>query len=132
MMSIKTYEEYMKKVGDRYGLFKLLNEELSINTASYPGSYIDITPSFFFSTTYYIDTDKKAKKFFENKEEILKYIDKNKTYEQRTDLRFFSEDYRKNFDDIADSSDLMISLYAGFISKYCKDLLKKKWSASCK
>ncbi len=125
MMSIKTYEEYIQKMGDRYGLFKLLNEEFSIKTASYPGSYIDITPSMFFSTSYYIDTDKKAKKFFANKKEIIKYIEENKTYDETANLRFFSEDYRKKFDDIIDSSDLMISLYAGFISKYCKDLLKK-------
>ncbi len=125
MMSIKTYEEYNQKMGDRYGLFKLLNDEFSIKTASYPGSYIDITPSLFFSTSYYIDTDKKAKKFFANKKEIIKYIKENKTYEQKPNLRFFPEDYRKRFDDIIDSSDLMISLYAGFISKYCKDLLKK-------
>ena len=129
MMSINTYEEYMAKMsnhfGNRYDLFKLLNEEFSITTASYPGSYIDITPSFFFSKTYYIDIDKKAKKFFENKEVILEYIERNKTYEKKTNLIFLPQDYRNKFDDIAESSDLLISLYAGLISKYCKDLLKK-------
>lgn len=129
MISIKDYEEYIQKSGDifgyRYGLFKLLNEEFSITTASYPGSYIDITPSLFFPATYYIDTDKKAKKFFTNEKEIIDYIEDNKTYDEETTLRFYPEDYRKKFDDIVVSSDLLISLYAGFISKYCKDLLKK-------
>ena len=111
--------------GYRYGLFKILNDNFTINTATYPGSYIDITPSLFFPKTYYIDTDKKAKKFFANEKEIIEYIEKNKTYDEETNLRFYSEDYRKKFDDIIDSSDLLISLYAGFISKYCKDLLKK-------
>jgi len=128
-MSIKDYEEYIQKSGDnfgyRYGLFKILSDNFTIETATYPGSYIDITPSLFFPTTYYIDTDRKAKRFFKNKKEIFDYIERNKTYDEKINLRFFSEDYRKKFDDIISSSDLMISLYAGFISKYCKNLLKK-------
>ena len=40
-------------------------------------------------------------------------------------MKYFPEDYRKDFVELKDSSDLLISLYAGFISKYCKDLLKK-------
>jgi len=128
-MSIKDYEEYIKKSGDnfsyRYGLFKLLNDNFTIETATYPGSYIDITPSFFFPTTYYIDTDKKAKKFFTNEKEIIDYIKKNKRYDEDISMKYFPEDYRQDFDEIKYSSDLLISLYAGFISKYCKNLLKK-------
>jgi len=128
-MSIKDYEEYIQKSRDnfgyRYNLFKILNDNYIIHTATYPGSYIDITPSLFFPNTYYIDTDKKAKKFFTNEKDIIDYIKDNKTYDEETNLRFFPEDYRKEFNDIIDSSDLMISLYAGFVSKYCKDLLKK-------
>ena len=128
-MSIKDYEEYIQKSGDnfgyRYGLFKIMKDNFNIDTATYPGSYIDITPSLFFPTTYYIDLDKKAKKFFTNEKEIVEYIERNKTYDEETNIRFFPEDYRKKIDDIIDSSDLMISLYAGFISKYCKPLLKR-------
>jgi len=129
MMSIKDYEEYIQKSGDnfgyRYGLFKILSDNFTIQTATYPGSYIDITPSFFFPITYYIDTDKKAKKFFTNEKEIIDYIKKNKTYDEDISMKYFPEDYRQDLDEIKDSSDLLISLYAGFISKYCKNLLKK-------
>lgn len=102
-----------------------MNDNFSIKTATYPGSYIDITPSFFFPITYYIDTDRMAKQFFSNEREIIKYIKENKIYNEDIILKYFPEDYRKNFNEIIDSSDLLISLYAGFISKYCKDLLKK-------
>jgi hypothetical protein len=125
MISIKDYEEYIQRIGDRYGLFRLLNDNFPITTATYPGSYIDITPSFFFPVTYYIDTDRKAKQFFSNNKQIVDYILKNKTYDEDITLKYFPMDYRKDFDEINDSSDLFISLYAGFISKYCKDLLKK-------
>lgn len=86
---------------------------------------LDRGAKFRFPTTYYIDTDKKAKKFFTNEKEIIEYIERNKIYDEETHLRFYPEDYRKKFDDIIDSSDILISLYAGFISKYCKDLLKE-------
>ena len=129
MISIKDYEEYIQKSGDnfgyRYGLFKILSYNFTIQTATYPGSYIDITPSFFFPITYYIDTDKKAKKFFTYEKEIIDYIKKNKTYDEDISMKYFPEDYRQDLDEIKDSSDLLISLYAGFISKYCKNLLKK-------
>jgi len=129
VISIKDYEEYIKKSGDnfgyRHGLFKILNDNFNIYTATYPGSYIDITPSLFFPTTYYIDSDKNAKKFFTNEKEIMDYIEENKTYDEETILRFYPEDYKNKIDEISDSSDLIISLFAGFISKFCKDLLKK-------
>jgi len=125
MISIKNYEEYIAKIGDRYNLFKLLKDNFSIKTIVYPGSYIDITPSFFFPTSYYIDTDKKAKKFFENEYLILEYIKKNKTYKEDIKIKYYPKDYRMNFQGIINPLDLLISLYAGFISKYCKNLLKK-------
>lgn len=124
-MSIKNYEEYIAKSGDRYNLFKILNDSFTIKTIAYPGSYIDITPSFFFPIAYYIDTDKKAKKFFENENLILEYIKKNKTYEADVTIKYYPKDYRMNFEGIINSSDLLISLYSGFISKFCKNLLKK-------
>jgi len=125
MISIKDYEEYIAKSGDRYNLFKILKDNFSIKNVTYPGSYIDITPSFFFPIANYIDNDKNAKKFFKNENAILDYIEKNKTYTEDMKLKYYPEDYRNNFDEIINSSDLLISLYAGFISKYCKDILKK-------
>jgi hypothetical protein len=125
MISLKNYEEYITKIGDRYNLFKLLKDKFDIKTIVYPGSYIDITPSFFFPSAYYIDTDKKAKKFFENENSILNYLKKNKIYKEDIKIKYYPKDYRLNFQDTITSSDLLISLYAGFISKYCKNLLKK-------
>ena len=40
-------------------------------------------------------------------------------------MKYYPEDYRTDFDEIKNSSDLLISLYAGFIYKYCKNSLKK-------
>lgn len=99
-MSIKDYEEYIQKSGNnfgyRYGFFKIMNDNFTIDTATYPGSYIDITPSFFFPTAYYIGTDKKAKKFFSNEEEIIEYIEKIKYMIKRLKLDFTQKIIEKN------------------------------------
>jgi hypothetical protein len=119
------YKEYMKKVGERHDLFELLRNEFSIESAIYPGSHIDITPSFFYPRTIYIDTFKKAEKFF-SKPDLLNYIRKNKKYEGEPNVKFYSKDYRKDINEIANNFDLLISLYAGIVSKYCKRYLRKE------
>ena len=121
---MKKYEEYIKKVGDRNGLFSLLSKNFPIKKALYPGSYVDITPSFYFPYTVYVDNDKKAKKFFKQGEVIKEFIEKNKEYSEDSFFRYFPNDYRLKIDEDVNSFDLLISLYAGFISKYCKNYLK--------
>jgi hypothetical protein len=121
---MKKYEEYMKKVGDRNGLFNILSINFPIKRVLYPGSYVDITPSFYFPYTVYIDTDKKANKFFKKGEMIKEFIEKNKVYSQDSFFRYFPNDYRLKIDEAENSFDLLISLYAGFVSKYFKNYLK--------
>jgi len=123
--SAELYKEYMKKVGVRFDLFKLLRNESNIESAIYPGSHIDITPSFFYRRTIYIDMFKKAKKFFA-KPDLLDYIAKNKKYENKPSLKFYFKDYREEIKEITADFDLLISLYAGIVSKYCKKYLRKE------
>lgn len=123
--SAALYKEYMQKVGHRSQLFELLGNEFTIKSAIYPGSHIDITPSFFYPKTIYIDNFKKAEKFFA-KPDVLNYILKNKKYEEEPIVKFYFKDYRKEIKEIDKNFDLLISLYAGIVSKYCKKYLKKR------
>jgi hypothetical protein len=122
--SAELYKEYMKKVGDRFDLFKLLRDEFNIESAIYPGSHIDITPSFFYHRTIYIDMFKKAGKFF-SKPDLLNYIRKSKRYKEEPSVKFYFKDYREEIKEITADFDLLISLYAGIVSKYCKKYLRK-------
>ena len=121
---MKKYEEYMKKVGDRRDLYNLLSINFPIKKVLYPGSYVDITPSIYFSYTVYVDNDKKAKKFFKKENIIKEFISENKEYPENYYIKYYPNDYRSKFDEEKNSFDLLISLYAGFISKYCKNYLK--------
>jgi len=117
------YKEYESKM-QRAGLFKVIVENFTIQKALYPGSYIHISPSFYIPEVVYVDTDKKAIKFFKD-DTYLNVIDKKKTYSTESIIRFHPTTYQKSFPEASNSFDLIISQYAGFISHYCKDYLKK-------
>jgi len=117
------YKEYESKM-QRSGLFKVISEEFSFRKALYPGSYIHISPSFYIPEVVYVDTDKKAIKFFKD-DSYLKVVLKKKTYTDESIIRFHPINYQKPIHEEFGSFDLMISQYAGFISHYCTKFLKK-------
>jgi len=119
----KLYKEYIKKYGERLELFELLNNKFIIKSALYPGSALHITPSFFFPETVYIDTYSKAKSFFKMNS-LTTFITRNKRYEEEPILRYIPSDYKSKIIEKDNYFDLLISQYAGFISKYCKRYLK--------
>jgi len=123
MSALKLYEKYVSKYGERLKLFELLAHYFEIKSALYPGSALHVTPSFFFPLTVYIDTYSKAKIFFK-KNIIDDVISARKIYLEKPIVRFYPTDFRKETNERENSFDLLISLYAGFVSKYCKRYLK--------
>jgi len=49
------WEKQNRLVGDRTGLFAAVADAVEVNTVLYPGSYVDITPSFTWSCLTYLD-----------------------------------------------------------------------------
>jgi hypothetical protein len=128
---MKEYHDYVNKswhseskTFDRYDIFLEVSKNYNIKKALYPGSYIHITPSLVIPEVVYVDSDKKAISFFENKEEIVKYVEKNKIYEEKSKISFESKDYNSNLSISKNYYDLLISQFAGFVSQACKKYLK--------
>jgi hypothetical protein len=117
------YKQYFHN-GDRRDIFKLLVEQYGVQSAIYPGSYIHIAPSFYIPTTVYIDSYKKAKDFFTSKN-IIDFISKNRVYNKTPIIRYHHSDYNLDFGEKFGDFELLISLYAGFVSQSCKKYLKK-------
>jgi hypothetical protein len=82
------------------------------------------TPSFVIPKMVYIDIDKRCPKFFQSKV-TLSFIDKQKKYEEPTTIKLYSADFSSAIDENEESFDLLISLYSGFVSKYCTKYIKK-------
>ena len=119
------YKKYFVDNGDeRLGLFSLLAEKFSIETGLYPGSFVHITPSFVIPHMVYVDMDKRCESFFKSKN-TRAFVDKNKEYEKPASYSFHKKDFNEGIPEKKGSFDILISLYAGFISRYCGEYLKK-------
>lgn len=111
---------------ERKDLFDAIRKRYGCKSALYPGSFIHITPSFYFPSVIYVDSDRQAKRFFEDTEEVKRIIDSNKIYKEESIVTFIGKSYMGPLDIPEASVDLLISQYAGFVSKYCKKYLKKE------
>lgn len=122
--TLDLYKEYfVDNSFERLALFQLLRERFDISSAIYPGSFVHITPSFVFPTVTYIEMDKRAVKFFANPD-LEAFIAKRKEYSEKAQIKFYGQDYRKKIEGEDGKYDLLISQWAGIISKYCKRFLK--------
>ena len=125
----KFHAEYDVHPDDRLGLFGAV-EDFTGPAARvlYPGSYVDIAPSVWFDHVTYIDVDKRAAEFFGNADELAQLVDsKRRSAHTPTDtavLKFHHLDYRERLPEPTESFDLLISLYAGFVSEHCTNYLR--------
>ncbi|WP_135611636.1 hypothetical protein [Methanococcoides sp. AM1] len=117
-------QSYVDNNFERADLFESLKTRFNINSALYPGSFVHITPSFFFPEVVYVDSDPRAKKFFEQKSSVADQISKKKAYDTNAVFHFIPSDYSRELDLNEKSFDLLISQYAGFVSQECKKYLK--------
>lgn len=120
--TIETYQEYAKKIGNRKPLYKAITAKFNIQTALYPGSHIDISPSLVIPHVTYVDNFKGAIKFFKDSENIKEYVEKNKEYENQAHILFLGQDYTEPL--AIEEVDLIISQYAGFVGQATKQYLK--------
>ncbi len=108
---------------ERLGLFLRLSEKYTIKKVLYPGSFVHLTPALVFPFTCFVDSDRRAKKFFDSPE-VSRYISNHKIYTSDAEFIFHLSDYNKGIPEQPNSFDLLISQYAGFVSQACKQYLK--------
>lgn len=121
------FEEYDQHEGDRERMFRAVAERWpAIERVLYPGSYIDLSPSFVFPDVTYVDVDRRAARFFSDCSGIDALIGKRRRGAEASasEWRFLAADYAEPFDVPDGSIDLLVSLYAGFISPECAHYLR--------
>lgn len=114
---------YIDRDYEQVDLFHLLKNKFNIVSAIYPGSYIQISPSFIYPQVVYIDSDKNAARFF-NSDAWVEIVKVRKEYPTDPKIIFHHMDYRKIIEEYQTQFDLLISQYAGFISGICKPYLR--------
>ena len=119
-----TYKKYyIDRHYEQIDLFRLLKDRYSVSNAIYPGSFVQISPSFIFPHVVYIDSDKTAIKFFQDKT-FQEIVTSRKEYAASPIMEFHGIDYRIFIEEYRSCFDLLISQYAGFISEVCKPYLR--------
>jgi len=110
--------------GDRWRLFGAIGDAIDPDSVLYPGSFVDVAPSFVFRSVTYIDVDRNAAKFFADDEGVREIISAHNEAPADPRLRFLNGDYTEDLGLPEDEFDLLISLYAGFVSEHCTNNLR--------
>jgi len=109
--------------GNRARLFSAVRDHSGAASALYPGSYVDIAASVVFPSVTYVDVDKRAARFFSDTAGVLEIIE-NEGGLPPESVSFVHRDYTEDLDLDDESFDVLISLYAGFISESCTQQLR--------
>ena len=93
-----------------------------LRTVLYPGSWVDVTASFVWPEVTYLDSDRRARQFFDDVDGVDELL------AQRAGTaptwHFLARDYTDELP-LADAAyDLLVSLYAGLISEHCTQHLR--------
>ena len=125
-MKARTRALWLKQdqhVGDRWRLFQTVGAAVPARRVLYPGSYVDVAPSFVYDDVTYADIDKRAAEFFADTEGVTQIIGEHGGNTSGR-VAFLHGNYR-TLELEAESFDLLISLYAGFISDACGHLVRR-------
>jgi SAM-dependent methyltransferase len=111
--------------GDRQRLFAAVADEVDATTVLYPGSFVDVTASFAFPNVTYVDSDRRARQFFADRAGVEEIIDAHRrSNTPEYEFRFAHKDYREDLGFGDETFDLLMSLYAGFVSLSCTRYLR--------
>jgi hypothetical protein len=109
---------------DRLRLFRAIGRIVEATSVLYPGSYVDIAPSMAFATVTYVDVDNRAQRFFGDAAGVRDIVVCQPGAPSDPEIAFVHSGYTNALPLDEHSFDLLVSLYAGFISEHCTDHLK--------
>lgn len=120
----RLWAEQNQHEGDRWRLFQALAKTVEATTVLYPGCFVDIAPSFVFQAVTYIDIDRRTPTFFADEVGVHEIIRSHEGAPPQPQIKFIHGDYADDHGLPSQGFDLLISLYAGFISEHCTDYLQ--------
>ncbi|NUQ75570.1 MAG: hypothetical protein HUU21_18655 [Polyangiaceae bacterium] len=120
------YKKFVVDHGlERDGLFKAIKARFNgVTTVLYPGCSVHITPSFYFPHVVYVDKGPVPRRFFTDNGEVLRMVEAGKHYKRSAFVRFLAADFTGPLPLREGSFDLLISIFAGGISRPCSRFLK--------
>jgi hypothetical protein len=120
----RLWEEQDRHEGDRLRLFRAVRDFIGETPVVYPGSFVDIAPSFVFDSVTYIDYDRRASRFFADTAGVEETISRHRLRQTEAKWSFIHADYATRLPLEDQSAGLLVSLYAGFVSEHCTRYLR--------
>ncbi|MFE2476145.1 hypothetical protein [Streptomyces sp. NPDC059389] len=118
-MTSRDFTDYIDHIGDRTDLFLVVAAHTGARRALYPGSYLDLTPSYALPDVTYLDSDARARKAFADPSAAVELAGRHRHYPQDPAITFVPGDYTRTLRELpAAEWDLAISLYAGPVSEH--------------
>ena len=115
----KLWDLQNRTEGDRLRLFTAVRDAVGGSSVLYPGSFVDVAASFVWPSVVYNDADRRAARFFDDRDGIGEILAQYGVEPTERDITFVAGDYTSDLGLDDESVDLLISLYAGFISEHC-------------
>lgn len=120
------YQEFVVAHGlERSALLETLRARChGAPTVLYPGSFVHVTPSFFFQHVVYVDKSDFARDFFERADAVVHLVDAHRRYRQKPFLRFLHQDFTAALPLPEASFDVLLALYASGVSRSCAHFVR--------
>ena len=119
-----SWTTYQDSIGDRTELFAAVAEIWHPEQALYIGSYLDLSPSTAIPTVTYVDTDRRAARFFANNDLVASELADRTNYEVAPTVGFLHANYTEPLPLPAAHFDLLISLFTTPGWDHCKPHMK--------
>ena len=110
--------------GDRLRLYTAVAEAVGGTRVLYPGSFVDLAPSFVWPSVTYNDLDRRAAQFFDDRDGVAELLADHGADPEAHEVRFIAGDYTGGLCLDETTFDVLVSLYAGFVSEHCTRHLK--------
>ena len=117
-----SWATYRQTIGDRSELFGTLGKAWAPANALYPGCYLDLSPSTAIRSVTYVDTDRRAARFFANHELVAAELRGRSCTEP--EVNFLHSDFTRPLGLAEAEFDLLISLFTGPLWDHCQQYLK--------
>ena len=108
-----TWADYRASIGDRSGVFAAVAEQWDPQRALYLGSYLDLSPSTAIGSVTYVDTDRRAARFFGDPALVEAGLDGRAPAGRATGVTFLQAGCTGDLPVRDAGFDLVLSLYAG-------------------
>ncbi len=118
-----TWTDYRAGIGDRSSLFAAVVAQWGVKRALYVGSYLDLSPSTAIASVTYVDTDRRAARFFADDAAVAADLAGRTAGEAGSEVIFLADDFTSALPVEDSAYDLLIALYTGPAWNHCRRYL---------